>query len=190
MSNCDSDREREREKEKERETETVPSTALPNCCETRLKWAFQYLRRDLANPHSVRSPYPTPSFLLPFLLLSLSLSHLPLLAWLAKHFLHWAFSSEFALVCAAYLKQFSDVNWGSAAQLLALLLLGSFFFGFGFLSLAFAAILGLFMFCLAASCWGRMRPECSQCVCVMYVYVYLICMCLCVCVLGVSIVAA
>lgn len=73
MSNCDSDREREREKEKERETETVPSTALPNCCETRLKWAFQYLRRDLANPHSVRSPYPTPSFLLPFLLLSLSL---------------------------------------------------------------------------------------------------------------------
>lgn len=37
MSNCDSDKEREREKEKERETETVPSTALPNCCETRLK---------------------------------------------------------------------------------------------------------------------------------------------------------
>lgn len=127
MSNCDSDREREREKE--RETETVPSTALPNCCETRLKWAFQYLRRDLANPHSVPSPYPTPSFLLPFLLLSLFLSHLPLLAWLAKHFLHWAFSSEFALVCAAYFKQFCDVNWGSAAQLLLLaLLLGSFFF--------------------------------------------------------------
>lgn len=60
MSNCDSAREREREKEKERETETVPSTALPNCCETRLKWAFQYLRRDLANPHSVRSIPPTP----------------------------------------------------------------------------------------------------------------------------------
>lgn len=185
MSNCDSAR--EREKEKERETETVPSTALPNCCETRLKWAFQYLRRDLANPHSVRSIPPTP---LPFFSPSspfLSLSHLPLLAWLAKHFLHWAFSSEFALVCAAYFKQFCDVNWGSAAQLL---LLAASFFGFGFLSLAFAAILGLFMFCLAASCWGRMRPECSQCVCVMYVYVYLICMCLCVCVLGVSIVAA
>lgn len=170
MRNCD--RDKDREGEKERETETVPSTALPNCCETRLKWAFQYLRRDLANPHSVRSipPTPLPSFC-PFLLLSFS--YLPLLAWLAKHFLHWAFSSEFALVCAAYLKQFCDVNWGSAAQLLlALLLLGSFFFGFGFLSLAFAAILGLFMFCLAASCWGRMRPECSQCVCVMYVYVY------------------
>lgn len=126
MRNCDRDRETEREKE--RETETVPSTALPNCCETRLKWAFQYLRRDLANPHSVRSIPPTPlPSLSPFLLLALSF--LPLLAWLAKHFLHWAFSSEFALVCAAYLKQFCDVNWGSAAQLLlALLLLGSFFF--------------------------------------------------------------
>lgn len=78
MSNCDSDREREREKEKERETETVPSTALPNCCETRLKWAFQYLRRDLANPHSVCSPYPTPSFLLPFFPFSLSISSPPL----------------------------------------------------------------------------------------------------------------
>lgn len=30
--------------------------------------------------------------------------------------------------------------------------LAASFFGFGFLSLAFAAILGLFMFCLAASC--------------------------------------
>lgn len=37
----------------------------------------------------------------------------------------------------------------------------NFFLFFGLplaLSLAFAAILGLFMFCLAASCWGRMRP--------------------------------
>lgn len=88
------------------------------------------------------SLYPQPHFLiLPF-----PLSSPTHLAWLAKHFLHWAFPSEFALVCAAYLKQFCDVNCGSAAQLL-------------FLALAFAAILGLFMFCLAASCWGRMRPE-------------------------------
>lgn len=158
MRNCDRDRERERD----RETETVPSTALPNCCETRLKWAFQYLRR--ANPHSVLSIAPTP------------LSHSPLpslfshhLTWLAKHFLHWAFPSEFALVCAAYLKQFCDVNCGSAAQLL-------------FLALAFCRwLLRPFWGCLCFAWLLRVEvgcaQKCSQCVCVMCVYVYLMCMC-------------
>lgn len=172
MRNCDRDGERDRE------TETVPSTALPNCCETRLKWAFQYLRRDLANPHSVLSIPPTP------------LSHSPLPS-LFSPALDLACQTFFALsfskrICACLRCLFEAVLRRQLRQRCS-----ASFFGFGFLSLAFAAILGLFMFCLAASCWGRMRPEVLT-VRMRYLSVRILeeDVCVCVCVLGVSIVAA
>lgn len=174
MRNCYRDR------EGVRETETVPSTALlPNCCETRLKWAFQYLRRDLANPHTVLSIAPTP------LLAFLPLSQSPSLFGLAcQTFFALSFSKR---ICACLRCLFEAVLRRQLRQRCS----ASFFFGFGFLSLAFAAILGLFMFCLAASCWGRMRPEVLT-VRMRYVSVRIldVCVCVCVCVLGVSIVAA
>lgn len=126
MRNCDGETHREK---KERETETVPSTALPNCCETRLKWAFQYLRRDLANPHSVRSPYPTPSFLLPFLLLSSLYLISPSWLGLPNIFCIELFQANLRLFA---LPISSSSATSTEAALLScccwLLLLGSFFF--------------------------------------------------------------
>lgn len=177
MRNCDRDGERERGIEKLRQCLRL------RCCQTAVRLDSSELFNIYAETWLILilcSLYPQPHFsILPF-----PLSSPPHLTWLAKHFLHWAFPSEFALVCAAYLKQFCDVNCGSAAQLL-------------FLALAFCRwLLRPFWGCLCFAWLLRVEvgcaQKCPQCVCVMCVYVYLMrmCVCVCVCVLGVSIVAA